>query len=587
MKTRFIDKKWLVVILVVALIEPLHYFLLINYPPPGKTFMAYDSDEALVMGIMRSPEYGFDNPWSPGEKVFFNGALASPYAYIPLGYLRMILGIDALLMNIIAKFVLFFVFLVALFKTTEALMPRNHELAFAFFLLPLGLMSFGYAIYLFTGIERFAEGFSFEFSILSNISRVYYYLPLITGLLSLLFFSKGRKTEASLALGATFFFYPFFGFAFAGLLLLYSISGKNGPISEKAKKSFDEVWKPYLIAAFFLLPWLYARFSHPEYFALYSQNSLWWRAHLVGILGSYFFLLLIIFLANTELLKKHWKIAGIAGILSIILMVSELKSLSVPPFSSINLPAVAVDVTEIMLLSLFAAAWFVLESNMDRRHKFTILFALAFFPLSIFNPKYAFWQQYRMGYILHIPLAMLAALYFDSFVQKTKSFGANRTTILAVIGVIALASFLAYNYRFQMADRIIGQTYFDKADKDAMIFLEKEPKGIVMASDDTNYFLPVWSGHYALYHPAESQYQGGGPDRAEKKMDVAMFFRGNMTEQQEKEILARHGADYIFYGSKERELGLPNFDSPFLEKIYDDNVQIYKVDKSKLFLSLS
>ncbi|MBI2578454.1 MAG: hypothetical protein HYW26_01955 [Candidatus Aenigmarchaeota archaeon] len=583
MKTRFIDKKWLVVILVAALIEPLHYFLLINYPPPGKTFMAYDSDEALVMGIMRSPEYGFDNPWSPGEKVFFNGALASPYAYIPLGYLRMLLGIDALLMNIIAKFVLFIIFLAVLFKTMEALMPRNHELAFVFFLLPLGLMTFGYAVYIFTGIERFAEGFSFEFSILSNISRVYYYLPLITGLVSLLLFSKGRKTEAALALGATFFFYPFFGFAFAGLLLLYSISGKNGSISEKAKKSFDEAWKPCLIASAFLVPWLYARFSHPEYFTLYSQNSLWWRAHLVGIAGSYFFLLLIIFLANTELLKKHWKIAGIAGVLSTILMVSELKSLSVPPFNSINLPTLAVDVTEIMLLSLFAVAWFVLESNMDRRHKFTLLFALAFFPLSIFNPKYAFWQQYRMGYILHIPLAMLAALYFDSFAAKAKSYNISRNAIFIFLGILAVTSFLAYNYRFQMADRIIGQTYFDKADKDAMIFLEKQPKGIVMASDDTNYFLPVWSGHYALYHPAESQYQGGGPGRAEKKEVIAEIYSGKATSQGAAEFISKNNVGFVFRRSGENI----NFDSyPYLEKIYDNGARIYRVNKAMLTSSL-
>jgi len=589
-RTRFMERKWLVIILLVSLIEPVHYFLLINYPPLGRTFMAYDSDEALVSGVMRSVEYNFDNPWSPGEKVFFNGALGSPYPYIPLGYLRILLGIDAILMNIIAKFVFFFLFLIVLFKALEALMPRNHELAFVLFLLPLGLMPLGYLLAFITGIDRFAEGFSFEFSILNNISRVYYFVPLITAFLSLIFFSKGRRIAAAIALGATFLFYPFFGFAFSGLLFLYSISGKHGRISDKVNQSVAELWKIYAIALVFLAPWVYARFTHPEYFVLYSENSLWWRAHLVGIIGSYFYFFFIILIANWGLVKKHWKIATLAGLFSIIIMMAELRALNVPPFNAILLPNFAVDITEIMLLALFGVAWFVLDSNLDRRHKFIILFALAFFPLSILNPKYVFWMQYRMGYILHIPLVMLAALYFDAFLGKVKSFGIERTTVLLVLGIFAVTSFLAYNYRYQMANRWVGSVFLEESDKESMLFLDKmnSEKTIVMASDSTNYFLPVWSGQYALYHPAESQYQGGGPNRSEKKKDVEMFYSDSMAEEKVKEIIQKYDVDYVFYGSEERKLGSPDFDSyPFLEKIYDNGAQIYKVNKSKLFASLT
>lgn len=580
-KMRFIEKKWLLIILLFSLIEPAQYFLLINYPPPGKTFMAYDSDEATVSGVMRSVEMGFDNPWSPGEKVFFNGALTSPYPYILLGYLRLLLGIDPLLMNIIAKFVLFFVFLVVLFKAMEALMPRRHQLAFLFFLLPLGLMPIGYLLGYATGVERLVEGFSFEFAVLNNISRVYYFVPLITAFLSLIFFSKGRKAETALALGATFFFYPFFGFAFAGLLFLYSISGKHGGIHEKFRLSINEMWKIYAVALVFLVPWIYAWVAHPDYFLLYSKNSLWWRAHLLGIVGSYFFLLAMIFFANLSLAKKYWKFLVLAGALSGIIMLSELKTLSVPPFTSFNIPDVAIDLTEILLLALFAVGWVVLDSNLDRRYKFIILFALAFFPLSILNPKYVFWMQYRMGYILHIPLAMLAALYFDRFITAMKNFRLNKTAVIVVLGIFALSSFIAYNYRFQMADRWIGQVYFDQSDKEAMLFLDSQPIGVVLASDETNYFLPIWSGQYALYHPAESQYIGGGPDREQKKIDVAAFYEGRMNENEFRDMLLRYEIDYVFYGSKEQQLGDVDLESvDFVEKIYDSETGVYKVDLS-------
>lgn len=582
-KMRFIEKKWLLIILLFSLIEPAHYFLLINYPPPGKTFMAYDSDEATVSGVMRSVELGFDNPWSKGEKVFFNGALTSPYPYIPLGYLRLLLGIDALLMNIIAKFVLFFVFLVVLFKAMETLMPRRHQLAFLFFLLPLGLMPVGYLLGYATGIERFAEGFSYESSVITNISRVYYYVPLITGLLALIFFGKGKRIQSAILLGLTFLFYPFFGFAFAGLLFLYSISGKHGSISDKFRLSVNELWKIYAVALIFLVPWIYARFAYPDYFILYSKNSLWWRAHLVGIVGSYFFLLAMIFFANLSLAKKYWKFLAAAGLFSGIIMVSELRALSVPPFTSVTIPDVALELTELLMLALFAVAWIVLDSNMDRRHKFIVLFALAFFPLAILNPKYVFWMQYRMGYILHIPLAMLAALYFDSFIARMKSFGLNKMLVLGAIGIVAFTSFLAYNYRYQMADRIVGQVYFDRSDKEAMLFLESQPQGVVLASDETNYFLPIWSGQYALYHPAESQYIGGGPDREQKKIDVAAFYAGRMDKEDFREMLLRYEIDYVFYGSKEQQLGDVDLESvDFVEKIYDSETGVYKVNRSAL-----
>ncbi|MBS3053479.1 MAG: hypothetical protein J4469_03180 [Candidatus Aenigmarchaeota archaeon] len=575
---KFIEKKWLAIILIASLIEPVHYFLLINYPLPGKTFMAYDADEATVAGVMRSVELDFDNPWSKGEKVFFNGALGSPYPYLMLGYIRMLFGIDALLMNIIAKFLLFFVFLLVLFKAMEALMPRRHELAFIFFLLPLGLMPIGYMLGYVTGVERLMEGFSFEFSILNNISRVYYFVPLITSLLSLLFFSKGKKTHTTIFLGLTFFFYPFFGFAFAGLMFLYSVSGKHGKIQDKFKQSVNELWKIYAVAAIFLAPWIYARFVHPEYFTLYSQNSLWWRAHLVGILGSYFILLGIIFFANMQQAKKNWKFLLIAGVLAITIMIFELKALGVSPFTSLMLPNAILDISELLFIALFAVGWLVLESGLDRRHKFIILAVLALFPLSILNPKYVFWMQYRMGYLLHIPLAMLAALYFDPFVAKMKSFGVRKTIVVAVIGIFALASFLAYNYRYQMADRWIGQVYLDKSDKDAMLFLNTQQKGVVLASDETNYFLPPWSGQYVLYHPAESQYLGGGPDRQKKKADVAAFYEGGMDEDEFRDMLLRYGIDYVFYGSKEQQLGGVDLESvDFVEKIYDSETAVYKV----------
>ena len=54
-KAKFIERKWLLVILLVSLIEPFHYFLLLNFPLQGRTFMGYDSDEGIriIEEVMR------------------------------------------------------------------------------------------------------------------------------------------------------------------------------------------------------------------------------------------------------------------------------------------------------------------------------------------------------------------------------------------------------------------------------------------------------------------------------------------------------------------------------------------------------
>ena len=179
--------------------------------------------------------------------------------------------------------------------------------------------------------------------------------------------------------------------------------------------------------------------------------------------------------------------------------------------------------------------------------------------------------------MLHMPRAMLGDLFFDTFLQKMKSFDISRTVVYIFIGVVAVSSFLAYNYRFQMVERWGGQTYFDSSDKDAMLFLERQEQGTVMASGETNYFLPIWSGQYALYHPAESQYQGGGPDRAEKKAMTAKIYSGNATEQEFRQFLIENDVGFVFEGSRERALGSKGFDYTFLEKIYDNGARVYRV----------
>src|SRR3972149_9036876 len=52
------DKKWLALIFVLALVNPLNYAALILFPSEGKTFVGY-GDDGLMLSIMQAPARGF------------------------------------------------------------------------------------------------------------------------------------------------------------------------------------------------------------------------------------------------------------------------------------------------------------------------------------------------------------------------------------------------------------------------------------------------------------------------------------------------------------------------------------------------
>lgn len=477
-----IPRRWLVVILFFTLLEPFHYFLLVAFPLQGRHFMAYDADEGLVLGLMRTADKGFENPWSTnGEKIFNNPALTSPYPYIMLGFIRDAFMVDPFVLNVVAKAVLTFVLLVVAFLLINELLRgrKKSHLAFVFFLMPFGIQPVMTFVSVFSGIDFLGAGFSHEFLFLNSFSRVYYYLPFISALASFLMFLRQRKLFSSLLLGVALLLHPGFGLAAFIMTGLHAFcSNYRNSFREALFTSYKDV-RILGFAVVFLIPWFISYISSQGLFALYKQNNLIWRAHLFSIVGSYFILLSIIFIAKRQELLKRKKFLAGGLVFSLLFIAAELSSLGVPFFSSLRLPFASV--VEVLLLAFFlVAAYFVIKSRLDPLEKFLASLVLVLVPVSIVNPAWVLWAPYRFPFFMRIPLAILAALYFPFFLSKMQLFGLKKKIVVALIIVLSLSSFMVYNYRFQESPRREPHTYYASSQYAAMKFLDGLPQGIVL-----------------------------------------------------------------------------------------------------------
>ncbi len=580
---KFIPKKYLLLILVFTLLEPLHYYFLINFPLEGRSFIAYDVDESNVITLMRSVEINFNNPWSTsGEKIYDNPAIGSVYSYLPFGLVRWFFSIDPMLMNIVSKALLSFITLVLIYKVLEAYLidKKKANLAFVLFLIPMGLEFVMFPVSLFSGVEFLGAGFSFEFPFLNSLSRIYYYMPLITGFLSLLAYNKNKKIITSIFLGLTFLFYPTFGLVFALVPLFYEVA-KNykTTIPNCLYTSIKSLLLIYIIAGIFLLPWILNAIQNPDLYKLYKQNSEIFKSHLFSIIGSYFFYFVIIFIAFYDKIIRYKKTLIVGFVLACIISLGELQKLHVPYIENVNIPKIILSISEISMIAfLFSLIVFLVKSKINPLEKFLSIWVITLTAMSIVNPTWVLWMPYRVGYLIKLPLVALGAIFFSKFMYKMESIKVKKIYVIILIGIISISSICIYNYRFQEGLRRTGFNYYSTDDYLAMKFMNGIERGVVLSSPTINYFLPYISLQNVLYHPADSQYFGGGNNIEEKKKDTLLFFSGSISSYKSKEIFNKYNISYVFYGEKEKLLSNNTLNFSYLTQIYSNNTtQIYSV----------
>ena len=105
---------------------------------------------------------------------------------------------------------------------------------------------------------------------------------------------------------------------------------------------------------------------------------------------------------------------------------------------------------------------------------------------------------------------------------------------------------------------------------------QKDGKALVLASDQSGLFIPAVSRLRVLYgHPFETV------DAENEKQSVTDFFTGKLNLAAEKDYLKRKRVNWIFYGQRESELGVPGIINGRVPSMQFGSVKIFDVAEFK------
>ena len=197
-------KKWLLLIVVLASIDLMHFVLLNAFPAYDNDVFLGQNDYFIDTCAMISPITGFTNPFSAAnDNILTIPGLTSPYFFIPLGIISMALNIPAIVMLLIANYVITFLFLIVCYNIIDFFVQnrKQFDITYALFLMPLGGGSlFLFMTYRIGGLFSFiSNNLTWDFTMLSykfgmyEFTLVYFWAAMTIGLIGLNYFLHGKK----------------------------------------------------------------------------------------------------------------------------------------------------------------------------------------------------------------------------------------------------------------------------------------------------------------------------------------------------------------------------------------------------------
>ena len=183
---------------------------------------------------------------------------------------------------------------------------------------------------------------------------------------------------------------------------------------------------------------------------------------------------------------------------------------------------------------------------------------------------------------LTVPLALLSTLYFFKYAlpNLNKRFVLAKNNVIVVMVIVILLT-VPSNIRYVVDEydffkQSPNNYCLKKGDYDAYLWMDKNLKRdtVVFAFYSTGVYMPgltgckVYAGHYDQTLNAEK-----------KKKLTGVFYEPKTSDYFRTDLLKNIRAKYVYYGSFEKYIGDPGFDTkPYLTKVYDEQgVKIYEV----------
>jgi len=559
------ERIWLALILIIALVYPIHHALFYFFPPEEYIFNGGHGDEGTALALMESVEHQYRDPWSLEGKTFFsNPTIPSAFILIPFGFISFLLKLDYALFFIFLKFIFSFAYLLVLYHLTKYFTRTKKEFNIAFLILMLtsgigATLQIPTAVitndYTFAGIFPSTYGLSIDdsgFTILSQFQHLYRLVALFAGYAALYFFIIKRNVYSSLFLGLSILAHPFLGSTIVFFILIYTVLNRN----------VSDFIPIFLVSALFLIPWAVIYVEDPSVSQYLYKEKAFLPAILISgglpLLFAYYFL-------HTRISRKIVSIALVIS--SIALSLAQLSLLNLPYFT-LRLDTWMYIMLHIPFFAIVAFISVMLGRMKDKNYLFLFLIFLAAFSFSLW-PFYAPWFPIRFLNFLWFPVAILATRGLLLFAER---YRINVKKLLVVVFALSLPWLIVFNLNFQLHARDVKYPdFFHKDEVEALDFLKLQPPGIVLSSGVIGSYIPYRTGQKAFI---------GGTIKGEegRKEDYKIFFSASDDEERQN-ILGKYGISYIFYGYNELEISNIDMENKeYLEKIYEKNVvKIFKV----------
>ena len=592
--------KLLVIIFLITLINPLHYALLFFFPPENNIFLGYP-DDTLMLTLMKSPAWNFDDPWSfDGGKVWHNPLIGSVYLFISLGAIPFLFKLDLYLSFIFFKFLFSVIYFIVVYNLLSVFIKSGKErnVALLIFMFVAGLGGLIYA----TSTLAFPQsqynsviGYALtnEFNELSATShslthtfRLYYMIPETLGYLSLIFFLSRKRLFSGVLLGLVFLFYPTYGVAFSLVIIIHSLlrllSKREGFVSV-----LKAVIPTYIVAALFVIPWLIASFQRSYYYKV--NSSVFQDLPTINIIiGSFFSLVFVCYVLRKRSVIKNYTKIILPLFVTILFILKQFFEISLRSslFESWLVDKKIMGLVEFlgrysflidafMILIAILAFVRISRNSINFDCKFLISWFVIFAVLSGITPENIMHIAYteRQASLLLFPISILAAFGVIEFSRK---FRKNTYLVVAAIILLSIPSLLGYNLWMQKSVRESGISgFFTEDEQKVLQFLKVQEDGNVLSSTRFGSYIPYYADKRTLLFTGRT-LNTTDDYLSSVSNDYKRFFSGGDNDR--IDVINRYKIKYVIIGRDEKPI--LSFDPEsisYLKRIYNGETKIYKV----------
>lgn len=198
--------------------------------------------------------------------------------------------------------------------------------------------------------------------------------------------------------------------------------------------------------------------------------------------------------------------------------------------------------------------------------------------------------------LITVPLGILSTYFFYYLWQKPYKLMLQHKNVWFgfIRSVVVIVILLGLGVMFSMVgwktDEVRGKqegtwlypvgvqlVYPLKDFMDGINFLKNNTKitDVVLAYEAAGNYIPAYAGNFVYLGHANT------PDEDNKLKIAARFFKGEMSQEEAKDFLAKENIKYIYFGPQEKEVGgVKDFKIvyPFLLSMYNNNqVTVYRV----------